>query len=176
MNIYLIILLRTTHIFASVLWVGSAILYLFFVEPSVKALGPAGPKFMQNFIEKRRYSVYMSVISLLTILSGALLYWNSSGGLQFNWIKSGPGIALTVGAIASLVALFVGLLLIKPRAERMGKLGLELGEAGNPPDANLLNEIQELDQELVAIERTDFILLVIALLTMITARYWGLLI
>jgi uncharacterized membrane protein len=176
MNIYIVILMRTTHIFASVLWVGSAILYLFFVEPSVKSLGPGGPKFMQDFIGRRHFSVYMSVISLVTILSGAVLYWNSSGGLQINWITSGPGIGLTIGSLASLVALFMGLLFIKPRAERIGELGMEMDEASNPPDPNLLSEMQKLDKELATLERTDFILLVIALLTMITARYWGLLI
>lgn len=176
MNIYLVILLRTVHIVASVLWVGSAILYLFFVEPSVKSLGPAGPKFMQNFIGKRRFSVYMSSVSLLTVLAGVLLYWNSSGGLQINWITSGPGIGLTIGSLASLLALFMGLLFIRPRADRIGELGEEISESGNPPDPNLLGEMQKLDKEINTLERTDFILLMIALLTMITARYWGLLI
>ena len=46
MNIYLLILLRIVHIFAGALWIGSAILYLFFIKPSVKAIGPAGPQFM----------------------------------------------------------------------------------------------------------------------------------
>lgn len=38
MNIF-IILLRIVHIFAGVLWVGSAIFYFVFVEPTVKGLG-----------------------------------------------------------------------------------------------------------------------------------------
>jgi uncharacterized membrane protein len=175
MNIYIVILLRTIHIFASVLWVGSAILYLFFVEPSVKSLGPAGPKFMRDFIEKRRYPIYMSVVSLLTILSGALLYWNSSGGLQINWIKSGAGIGFTIGSVASLLVFIMGMLMIKPRAERMGALGKEIDLSGNPPDPNQLIEMQKLDKELSTLERADFVLLVIAMLTMVTARYWGLL-
>jgi uncharacterized membrane protein len=168
--------MRTVHIFASVLWVGSAILYLFFVEPSVKSLGSASPRFMQDFIGKRRYPVYMSVVSMLTILSGALLFWNSSGGLQISWIQSGPGIGFTIGSIASLLFFLMGMLMIKPRADRIGELGMEIGESGNPPDPNLLGEMRKLDKEITTLERTDFILLVIALLTMITARYWGLLI
>jgi uncharacterized membrane protein len=35
MNIYLLILFRIIHIFAGVLWVGSSVFFLFFVEPTI---------------------------------------------------------------------------------------------------------------------------------------------
>jgi uncharacterized membrane protein len=175
MNIYSVIILRTIHIFSSVLWVGSAISYLFFVEPTVKSLGPGAPKFMKNFIEKHRYSQYMSIVSFLTILTGVLLFWNSSGGLQISWIKTGPGVGFTIGSLASLLVFLLGMLMIRPRAERMGALGKEIEESGNPPNPSQMTEMQKLDKELSTLGRADVILLVIALLTMVTARYWGLL-
>jgi uncharacterized membrane protein len=176
MNIYLYILLRTTHIFASMLWIVSAFFYFFFVEPSVKSLGPVAPKFMQEFIEKRRYSIYMSLVSALTILSGVWLYWNSSGGLQFSWIKSGPGIGFTIGAVVSLLVFLMGMLMIKPRAERIGKLGREIGESGNPSNLDKVAEMQKLGKDLSRLERIDIIMLTIAMLTMVTGRFWGLIV
>lgn len=174
MNIYMYIVLRTIHIFASMLWIVSAIYYFIFVEPSVKALGPAGPKFLQGLIEKRRYPLYMSLVSLLTLLSGVWLYWNSSGGLQISWVKTGVGIGFTIGAVISFLVFLMGMLMIKPRAERMGKLGNEIGGSGNPPNSVMLAEMEKLEEELNVLELTDIIMLSIAMLTMVTARFWGL--
>ena len=43
MDLYLIVL-RALHIFAGVFWVGAALMFFFFVEPTTKKLGPqAGP-------------------------------------------------------------------------------------------------------------------------------------
>lgn len=174
MNLYLIYinLLRLIHVFGGVLWVGSAIFYLFFIEPSVKSLGPAGPKFMQELIGKRGYSQYMGIVSFLTVVSGALLYWNTSGGLNLNWITSGIGIGFTIGAVVSIVVFFLGILAIKPRGDRMGVLGKEIAMAGGPPSPAQQTELVRLEGELATLERIDFILLTIALITMATARYW----
>lgn len=173
MNSYLLILLRSIHIFASALWVGSAIFYLFFVEPTVKSLGPVGPRFMQDMIEKRRYPIYMGTISLLTILAGAILFWNTSGGLQISWIKTGPGIGFTIGSVIGIAVYFVGMFMIRPRAEGLGALGKEIGLAGGTPNPAQLAEMQKLDRELTTIERIDFVMLTLSLLTMATARYWS---
>jgi uncharacterized membrane protein len=173
MSTSLIIIFRTIHIFAGVLWVGSAIFYLFFVDPAVKAIGPAAPKFMENLIGKRRYPVYMASLSLLTVLAGGPLYWNSSGGLNLNWIKSGPGIGFTIGSVVSIGVLFMGMLALSPRGERIAALGKEIGMAGGPPTPKQAAEMHKLERELAILERVDVALLVIALLTMATARYWG---
>jgi uncharacterized membrane protein len=172
MNTTLILIFRTIHIFAGVLWVGSAVFYLFFVEPAVKAIGPAAPKFMGHLIEKGRYPIYMAIVSLLTVLSGAALYWNTSGGLNTIWIKSGPGIGFTIGAVVSIAVYFLGLLMLKPRGERIAALGKEIGIAGGPPTSEQMTEMEILQREVANLSRVDFVLLVIALLTMATARYW----
>lgn len=173
MNSYLLIFLRTIHIFAGVLWVGTAIFYLFFVEPAVKSLGPVGPKFMQDLAERRRFPIYMGIISLLTVLAGAILFWNTSGGLQISWIKTGPGIGFTIGSVIGIAVYFIGTFMIKPRSERIGALGKEIGKAGGTPNPDQLAEMDQLDRELTTIERIDFIMLTISLLTMATARYWS---
>ena len=172
MSTQLLILFRAIHIVAGALWAGTAIFYFFLVEPAAKTLGPAAPKFMQALIEKRRYPLYMNIASALTIIAGALLYWNTSGGVQMIWVQSGPGLGFTIGSLAAIGAYLVGFFTLRPRAERMGKLGQQIGMSGGAPDPAQAAELQRLDQEMRSIERIDVILLTISLLTMATARYW----
>jgi uncharacterized membrane protein len=172
MNIYLILVLRIVHILAGSLWVGGAVAYFGFVGPSVKASGPAGGHFMQNFIERRKYPIYMTIASALTVLAGVPLYLFASGGLQLSWITSGPGVVFSIGSVAAIVVFLLGTLMITPRAQRMGALGREIGMAGGPPSPAQAAELQQLDRELEKIELADFVLLMIATLTMATARYW----
>ncbi|MCC7208176.1 MAG: hypothetical protein IT323_12780 [Anaerolineae bacterium] len=168
-----ILLLRILHVVGGVFWVGSAILYFYFVAPSVKGLGPARPQFLQGFIERRRYPMFMNISSAVTILAGALLYWNSSGGLQTAWIQTPTGIGFTIGSVAAILAYLLGFILIRPRGQRLGQLGKEIAMAGGPPPATLAAEMHVLDDEIMALERVELVLMIVSLLTMATARYWG---
>lgn len=172
MTVYIILVLRIIHILAGVLWVGSAVFYFFFVEPVVQGLGPSRPKFMQGLIEQRRYPLFMNIVSALTIVAGALLYWNASGGLQPVWLKTGPGLGFTVGSIVALVVYLIGFFMIRPRAQKMGELGKQIGLSGGPPTSEQADSLQQIDREMRAIERVDVILLTVALIAMATARYW----
>lgn len=170
-TMYLIVL-RIVHIAAGALWVGSAVYYFFFVEPVVKDLGPAGPQFMRNLVEKRRLPMFMNVVSSLTVLAGALLYWSTSGNLQAAWLRSGPGIGFTLGSLAAIVVYGIGFFMIRPRAVRLGAISSEIALAGGPPSSEQGAELRRLGEEMVRIERVDVILLTISLVAMATARYW----
>jgi uncharacterized membrane protein len=172
MNTYLLILLRLVHIFAGALWIGAAISYLFFIKPSVKAIGPAGPQFMQNLAERRKYPVFMISTSLLTVLAGGVLYLYASGGFNLAWIKTGTGLGFTIGSLAALVAFLVGNFGIGPTAARMGVLGQQIGASGGRPTPEQISTLQALEKKLSRAELIDFVMLVIAMLTMATARYW----
>jgi uncharacterized membrane protein len=172
MDIYLILFLRTVHVVAAVCWVGGAIIHTVFIQPSVKATAPESSKFMQYFMGRQRFSLFMNVSSGLTILAGILLYWRASGGLQWPWIQSGPGLMFTIGSIVGIAVYFLGLLMIKPRVERLQALGQAIGAAGGPPSPAQVAELHKIDKEMSLIGRVDFVLLLFALLTMATARYW----
>jgi hypothetical protein len=172
MNIYLLILLRIVHVVAGILWGGAAVYYLFFIKPSVKAIGPAGPQFMQNLTERRKLPLFMIGTSLLTVLAGGILYWFSSGGFSAMWISSGPGIGFTIGSVAGLVAFLVGNFGIGPTAAQMGALGQQIGASGGKPTPEQIHTLQVLEKKLSRAELIDFVMLVIAMLTMATARYW----
>ncbi len=172
MNAYLLILLRSIHIFAGALWIGAAISYLFFIKPSVKAIGPAGPQFMQSLTGRRKYPAFMVSTSLLTVLAGSILYLNTSGALNLTWIKTGTGLGFTIGSLAALVAFLVGTFGIGPTAAQMGALGQQIGASGGSPTPAQISALQALERKLSRAELIDFVMLVIAMLTMATARYW----
>ena len=173
MNIYLVLILRILHIGGGVLWVGAAFLYFAYIEPTLKAIGPSGGMFMQHFTGRQKYPMFMGMVSIITVLSGFFLYVVVPGRLSLGWISQGPGLVFTIGAVASIIAFFMGFLLIKPRGERMGALSREIGMSGGPPSTSQAAELGKLNKELHSIERTEFILLSVALLTMATARYWS---
>lgn len=166
-----LIVLRIVHIVAGVLWVGGAVLFSLFIEPSVKATAPGGQQFMQYFMGRRRFSPFMNLVSGLTVIAGALLFWNKSGGLQWPWIQSGPGLVFTFGAVVGIAVYLLGLFMIRPRAGRMGVLGQAIGANGGVPTSAQAAEMQQLDHELAVIGRVDTVLLIVALVAMAIARY-----
>jgi len=109
---------------------------------------------------------------MLTIVAGLGLFWLVSGGLSVAWITSGPGLGFTIGSVAALVAFGVGFFGIRPRAQRLGELGAMIAAAGAPPTAEQGAELQRLNAEMHTHERWDVGFLLIALVTMATARYW----
>lgn len=172
MNTYLLISLRLIHVFAGALWIGAAIVYLFFIKPTAKSIGPVGPQFMQNLAQRARYPIFMVSVSLLTVLAGGALYLYTSGGFNASWLSSGPGIGFTVGSVAALVAFLVGTFGIGPTSGSMGALGQQIAQAGGPPKPELISKLHGMEKNLQRLEIIDFVMLAISMLTMATARYW----
>jgi uncharacterized membrane protein len=169
--VYLMVL-RILHIVGGTAWVGGAIIYHFFVEPTAEATAPHGRQFVQYFVVRRRYPVYMTVSSMLTILSGALLFWHSSSGLNLGWLSSGPGLVFSLGSVLTFVAFGMGLFIMSPTAARMMKLGQVIQTAGGPPLPEQVSELHRLEAKMNKTGWSEFVLMVISLLTMATARYW----
>ena len=172
MEILWVNLMRFVHIFAGVLWVGAAFLFLFFISPSVKATVPSSQNFMQYFIVRKKYPKFMATVAILTVLSGGILYWRDAVGDLAGWLQSGPGLGFTIGSIAALAVIPLGIFFLSPLTERIGELGAQGAAAGGPPDPDQAAELQQLDKKLHTLEWVDFILLAVSLATMATARYW----
>lgn len=173
MNIYVLNLLRLVHVAAGILWAGAAISYLFFVKPSVAAIGAAGPHFMQNLMERRKYPIFMMVTSLLTVLAGGALYWVFSGGFRLAYLTTGAGLGFTIGSIAALIAFLFGTFGVGPVSGQIAALGGQIAASGQAPTPEQAAKMQALEKRLNFAEQVDFIMLVIAMLTMATARYWN---
>jgi hypothetical protein len=170
-DIYMIVL-RIVHIFSGVFWVGGGVLLFAFVEPAARATAPAGQKFMQQLMVRQRFNTFMAIVSLLTVLAGALLYLRDSAGLNMQWILTGSGLVFTFGALMGITVFFVGLFGIKPAADRLGALGGQIEAAGTPPTKDQVAELTFLNARMALYSRIDFVLLTLALLAMATARYF----
>ena len=104
----LVISLRVVHILTGAAWVGAVLFISGFILPAAATEGRRiGGRFLNLLLDRKWLSLYITSIEGLAVLTGAVLYWNASGGLQAEWIQSGPGLAFTVGATAAIVSLVV---------------------------------------------------------------------
>ena len=170
--ITVLLVIRFIHIVASVCWAGGAFINFLFIEPTAKALEPAGMQFVQYMVTKRRFAIFMVVSSTLTVLSGALMIWQLTGFRLLSYMSSGPGLGFTLGSIAGIVVYFIGMFGINPRAVRLGKLGGQIQAAGGTPTPEQAAELKKLDREMSTLSKIDFILVALSLALMASARYW----
>lgn len=170
-SIYLIFL-RILHVLGGSAWIGGATVHAFFIAPSVKDSAPEGNKFMQQLMGRHRFPLFMNLASLVTVLSGAVLYWSTSGGFRLAYVKSGPGLGFTIGSVVGILVWFFGFLVMRPRADKLGALGAAVAAAGGPPTSAQMVEMERLDSEMERFGRIDFLMLAISMLAMATARYW----
>jgi uncharacterized membrane protein len=166
---WLQIILRVVHIGAGIFWVGSATFLLVFVEPTAHALGPRGGPFMAHMTQARKMPVIISVSAVLTIAAGIWLYWRDTNGFDPDIIGTPVFIAFTVGAIAAIVAFVIGLVMVRPRVERLGSLAGVM--ATDAPPQEQVREIGDLQRSLRSISILNEVLLVIAVVAMASARY-----
>lgn len=166
-----VLVLRLLHIVSGVLWVGGAFTLVAYIEPTVRALGPEGGKFMQRFTAQSGFAQMMSPAAITTVLAGFLLYWRDSGGLQWVWITTGTGLTFSLGGLAGISAAIVGLGYNARIVEQMGELGKQIASAGGPPAPEKLAQMQALQAKLRQGGRIVVVLMIVALLGMALARY-----
>ena len=168
-NQYVIIVLRVAHVASGVMWVGCAVLYLFFLVPAARSAGSAGQKFMQHF--GPRVSPMMGMATTLTVISGALLYSRFFvGGIKWIW-TTGLGLGFTIGALAAVISYVMGMTIFGPTQGKIGALGASMAEAGGAPSPEQVVEMERLQAYLMKTYRIDFVLLGIAVVAMAVARY-----
>ena len=166
------LILRFVNIISGVCWAGGGFIFFLFIEPTAKALAPTGMHFVQYMVTKRRFSNFMVVSSILTVLSGALLIWEVAGGQWLGYMKTGPGLGFSLGSMAGVVVFFVGMFGVNPRAIRLSKIGQEIQSAGGPPTPEQGAELHKLDREMAVLSLADFILVAVSLGLMASARFW----
>ncbi len=134
--------LRFAHIAAAIFWVGTSLFMLFFLEPTVRALGADGGKFMQRLLGGTRFSIAITAAAWVTILAGLVLYGPVTGGST--QIMFGQRLPLTIGAIAGIAAGAVGGAMQGRASAKITALGGQMAKAGGPPAAADLAEMQRL--------------------------------
>lgn len=158
--------LRLLHIFGGVFWAGGTFMLAGYVEPTARAAGAEGGRFMQRLAGQSGFSQAIGIATLANVLSGLLLYWQNSGGLDLAWITTSAGLAFTLGGLAGLAAYVVGFSINGRASTQMARLAKEMQAAGGPPAPEKLAQMQALQEKLRQGGRIGAVLLVVALIGM----------
>jgi len=172
MQVFYLIVLRFVHVVASVCWAGGGFVTFLFVGPTAKDLEPAGTQFISHMAGKRRFNLFMIINSTLTVLSGALLLWESTTGDLLSYVKTGPGLGFALGSLVGVAVYFVGMFGVGMPTGKMAQLGEAIQKSGTPPTPGQVAELQKLDKTISVNHKIDFALVALALILMGTARYW----
>ena len=128
----LLLLLRLLHVVGGALWVGMAVYTTVYLIPAVEDAGPDGGKVMAA-LQRRGILTVLPALALVTVLSGAWLYWRMSGGMSGEFLRSGTGLTFGLGGLASVAAYAIGIAVLRPSMMRaaalMSQIGPQMAEA-----------------------------------------------
>lgn len=166
-----IILLRVLHIVTAVFWVGAVLFITMFLTPAIRGVGPAGGAVMSQLVQVRRLPMYMMGASVITLISGFLLYWADArlGGNE--WLGSGAGRVFGLGGVLALVGGIAGTAVNAPTGKQLGALGAAMAVAGRPPTPEELATMERLQRRMATASVFVAILLVVSTVCMAVAPY-----
>lgn len=166
----LIILLRITHIFCGVLWVGAAFFNLMFLQPSVRATGAEGQALNRYMVQKTRMTTYVYAVATLTFMAGLALYYILSG-FRASFFRSGYGIVLTIGSIAGIISWVMVVIVVRGIFAQMGAIGSAIQAQGGKPTPEQAGRMGALAARLSSYGNFTLVLMLIAVFSMAAARY-----
>ncbi len=142
-------ILELLHVACAIIWVGGGLTLLIAAEVSRRKQGPGAATPVIEIIALLGPPLFVPV-SALTVVFGAATAW-IGGDLSQLWVILG---------LAGFVATFVnGLLMIKPRAEKLSVLVAEKGK-DNP-------DLVPFAENLLMIARFDYVVLVLVVADMV---------
>ena len=169
-----ILVLRLIHIGAGAFWVGSVFTFFLFVQPAAMAVGPDATRFTYQLLHHGRFSLAVLGAAAVTVTAGILLLAITSNGFDPDVLFDTSRLGFTVGGTVAILTFAVGALYVFPRTRTVERtLGTLLAE-GRPPTPD---EQQLLARTSGEARRAGWVVIVglaIAVLSMATARYWGL--
>ena len=165
---YLTIVLRFLHVVGGAFWFGSAMLFSFFISPSVAATAEAGQRFMGHLVTNGRVTKVISAFAGITVVAGAGLYWIDSGGFASPWTWSSSGLVFGLGGVLGLIGFIFGIQ-IGSNVNKVVKTGSEIQ---GKPTAEQMNIIQAAQKRLKVVGPVSAYSLILALICMSVARYW----
>jgi len=167
----LVTVLRLVHIGSGVYWAGSIFLFVTFLEPSLRSLGPEGGKVMIRFFERGFLKLIPSV-AIVTVLSGLWLLWILSSGFSAGYMRTSIGRGLAAGGAFAIVALAVGFAVMRPAASGIWAIARRMpSETDEAVKKGLMAEMDRLRARNLLAARAVFALLIGAVAMMAVARY-----
>jgi uncharacterized membrane protein len=168
------IIFRLIHILAGVAWAGGVFLFVVFVQPSAAAIGPAAAPMMGQLLGARKLVERFLMLAAITIGAGLVMYVKIAHdfGSLSTLLRSGYGIALTVGMVTAIAAASLGMFVTRPNVHRLMGIQRAVAETGAPPTPEQGAQIGAIQSTLKIYARLSLALLVVTVAAMATARYW----
>jgi uncharacterized membrane protein len=163
----LLVLLRLIHIVAAVVWVGAGATQLFVLSPAFAAAGETGLRFSKVLGSIPAFRMLFPVGAGITMLAGILLYLTGSAS---HFSQTG-NIVLGIGALAGLAAGIHGGAITGRSSAKLGELINRYVTDSGAIAAEGLTTIREEAMRQATHVRVSFVLMVIALIAMGSARY-----
>jgi len=162
------LMLRLTHIFVGVFWVGATLAMYFYSGPASATSAEAGQQATPHRMIRTRLSKAMNVAGILTVLAGYSMYWLDSDGFNSAWTHSGPGIGFAIGGVSGLFGLIFRILANR----NMTILSRLAAEIRGQPTQEQTQKLNSLQRNQARLDRLNIWALIIAVLFMATARYF----
>ena len=166
-NDWLRLILRIVHIVAGAFWFGGVIMMTFFLAPTLREIGDAGPKFVAHLVRNLKFTVRMSAAAGLTVLAGFALYWIDSSGFSSDWMSSSAGRGFGIGAAFGAIGFVYGIL-IGRTTNALVNLGGQIQGKPSPEQAAQLGSLQKKQG---TYSRIASITLLLSLIFMAIARF-----
>lgn len=160
---------RLLHIIAGVIWVGAGIIISMYFEPALQKSGVDVSKVMRALYTKSGFDKLMPIVSVTTTIAGLVLYWLVSDGFaSVDYMRSGQGIVLSIGAVFGLLAFGHGFAALGGQSRKYAKL---IEESGDNPTEEQQKALHALEAKLMLHGKISMWLGVVALVFMAGARY-----
>lgn len=160
--------LRIIHVVFGIYLAGSYLFIVPILEPRLRRLGPTvhGPVM----------SALMPVLTpingasfIIVVGTGVAMTLSFRAGALNTLFLSVWGWAMFIGFVATLAAVVVGFGLLTPRGIRMDRLGRNI--QGRAPTHQEGKQLQQLSSQVETLSRLNLVFVVLALASMIIARY-----
>ena len=161
------IALRIMHIVVGVFWAGAAFYSAIIVMPQLHALKSGIERPVTRVLSPRTGPIMM-VGFIIVVGSGVWLALRMHGSLDI-YFSTGWGIAMLIAFIAMIISSVVGFGFLAPAAFGVDRL-LRSTEGRDPtPDED--HQLERLSARHVTLARYNFVLILIATITMPVARF-----
>lgn len=139
------------HALSAIWWGGGGIVAGLFVYPAILAGGPAAAPVLAGMVQ-RRFSLWMTLASVLSITTGLHLYRLLAQGRP-GWVTSPEGLCLGLGGLLALGAAAIGWFRQRPLAGQLGLLAAQVKAAGGQPTPDQAAELMARVHALVRVSR-----------------------
>lgn len=161
------ILLRILHIVGGTVWAGGAVYVAFILSPNLDRLGPDIRGSVMKAVSRATTSL-LTGAGTITIFAGIALTLRMRQNFFTTWFNSEWGWAIFTGMVISIAAIGLGGI-VGANVKRLAKLSSEI--EGRSPSNEEMTNMSAMSKRISYISKISAVLVIIALITMASARY-----